>query len=151
MGFSSGQARRSLQQANNDINLAVQIMQDTPLGSTSSGSSGFVPLGHEGAQGIPESMLAQLLALGFDFESVNEALARNNGDLDAAVSELMADDDMEHGFFQNEDGRDEKEREALERLTQDISGHEEDFLDATLEEELLYLKEYRTKLVELGF
>uniref|UniRef100_A0A0K8RMC1 Putative adaptor protein nub1 n=1 Tax=Ixodes ricinus TaxID=34613 RepID=A0A0K8RMC1_IXORI len=151
MGFSSSQARRSLQQANNDINLAVQIMQDTPLGSTSSGSSGFVPLGHEGAQGIPESMLAQLLALGFDLESVNEALARNNGDLDAAVSELMADNDMEHGFFQNEEGRDEKEREALERLTQDISGHEEDFLDATLEEELLYLKEYRTKLVELGF
>uniref|UniRef100_A0A090XFD2 UBA domain-containing protein n=1 Tax=Ixodes ricinus TaxID=34613 RepID=A0A090XFD2_IXORI len=139
MGFSSSQARRSLQQANNDINLAVQIMQDTPLSSTSSGSSGFVPLGHEGAQGIPESMLAQLLALGFDLESVNEALARNNGDLDAAVSELMADNDME-------EGRDEKEREALERLTQDISGHEEDFLDATLEEELLYLKEYRNEI-----
>ncbi|CAN7991543.1 unnamed protein product [Ixodes hexagonus] len=94
MGFSSDQARRSLQQANNDINLAVQVIQDSPMGSPPSSSSGFVPLGNDGAPGIPESMLAQLLALGFDFEAVHEALARNNGDLNAAVSELMADNDM---------------------------------------------------------
>lgn len=145
MGFSASQARRALKQSNNDIYLAVQIIQDSLAGSTSSSSSSSAPMSADSVEGIPESRLAELLAMGLNIDVLNKALSRNNGDVEAALSELMGDDDL---GGRRDDG---KEREAMERLTQDIANNEEDFLDVTLAEESVYLKEYQDKLMSLGF
>lgn len=39
----------------------------------------------------------------------------------------------------------------MQRISHDISGNEEDFLDVSLEEEMSYLKEYEAKLASLGY
>lgn len=160
MGFPANNARHALQQANNDINVALQILQQPPqqeqqLPTASSGTSvassssaAQSVLGENQAvwaqlaqQSISTDMWATLTRLNIDFEVVCEALCRNNGDVDATLSELLGD---------SENADDEKERDAMQRLAHDISVNEEDFLDVSLDEELSYLKEYEAKLASLG-
>uniref|UniRef100_L7M1Q1 UBA domain-containing protein n=1 Tax=Rhipicephalus pulchellus TaxID=72859 RepID=L7M1Q1_RHIPC len=162
MGFPATNARHALQQANNDINVAIQILQQPPqqeqqlptaasgtsVASSSSSSAAQSVLGVNQAvwaqlaqQSISTDMWATLTRLGIDLEVVCEALCRNNGDVDATLSELLGD---------SENADDEKERDAMQRLAHDISVNEEDFLDVSLDEELSYLKEYEAKLASLG-
>uniref|UniRef100_A0A224YZU5 UBA domain-containing protein n=1 Tax=Rhipicephalus zambeziensis TaxID=60191 RepID=A0A224YZU5_9ACAR len=160
MGFPATNARHALQQANNDINGALQILQQPPqqqqqlptaasgTSVASSSSAAQSVLGVNQAvwaqlaqQSISTDMWATLTRLGIDFEVVCEALCRNNGDVDATLSELLGD---------SENADDEKERDAMQRLAHDISVNEEDFLDVSLDEEFSYLKEYEAKLASLG-
>lgn len=154
MGFPPSNARRALQQANNDINGAIQILQQPPSSTSSRSATTAAPapqsvLGvNENAwaeiaqQSIEPDMWTALSRAGIDFEVVCEALCRNNGDVNATLTELLGD---------SENADDEKEREAMQRLAQDISSNEEDFLDVSLDEELVYLKEFEAKLTSLGF
>lgn len=157
MGFSSSNARHALQQANNDINVAIQVLQQpqqqlptsassTSVATTSSATQSVLGMNQSvwaqlAQQSISPDMWATLTRLGIDFEVVCEALWRNNGDVDATLSEILGD---------SENAGDGKEREAMERLAHDISVNEEDFLDVSLDEELSYLKEYEAKLASLG-
>lgn len=155
MGFLPLHARHALQQADNDVNLAVQILQqlpaDVPSASTASASSSSQSLpaaqlniwAEMAQQNIAPHMWAELERLGIDLEVVCEALNRNNGDVSAALAELIGESEAD----------DEKERnkEAMQRISHDISSNEEDFLDVSLEEEMAYLKEYEAKLASLGY
>lgn len=162
MGFPSSNARHALQQANNDINVALQILQQpqqfqqqqfpiaassTSVASTSSATQSMLGMNQNAwaelaQQSISPDMWATITRLGIDFEVVCEALCRNNGDVDATLSEILGD---------SENADDGKERDAMERLSHDISGNEEDFLDVSLDEEFAYLKEYEAKLASLSF
>lgn len=157
MGFPATNARHALQRANNDINVAIQILQQPPQQPSSATSGTSVASSSSAAQSvlgmnqavwaqlaqqsISTDMWATLTRLGIDLEVVCEALYRNNGDVDATLSELLGD---------SENADDEKERDAMQRLAHDIAVNEEDFLDVSLDEEFSYLKEYEAKLASLG-
>ncbi|PSN45549.1 hypothetical protein C0J52_05786 [Blattella germanica] len=151
MGYSSDAARAALQQSNNNVSLSVQIIQEHPNLLNVASTSKFK---------ITKDMLQQVVAVGFDPRMAKLALKRHRGDVAKAVEELIANGGIIDGERCTDDSddsderepsahrvqNDEKEREAYERLAEDMPTDEEDHLDLTLDLEETFLKEYQSLL-----
>ncbi|CAH1248996.1 NUB1 [Branchiostoma lanceolatum] len=170
MGFPKGGAVAALQQTNNNIQQAIQVLQDQPELLT-------LPDPNPGPVSITDEMLAQLVSLGFDPEMSRRALQSCQGMAQRAIDMLLQSGGVLPGVSSASGSTStasssstssssappssssssdaspakspeelQKEREAYEELASDLADHEEDYLDLTLEEESVFLQEYRALL-----
>ncbi|GJQ65644.1 hypothetical protein Trydic_g7734 [Trypoxylus dichotomus] len=152
MGFGKEAARIALQKTNNIISDSIQYIQENPLPGPSSSKSCEI-------LSLIEELVPELQAAGFDHNMSKLALQKHNGDIMSAAEELLLNNGVINGEIKDEpvDGihvinndHDRKLKElkedALNRLSQDISMEDDDYLDLNLQTEEMFLKQYLTLL-----
>ncbi|KAL9958299.1 hypothetical protein ACROYT_G035299 [Oculina patagonica] len=159
MGFSKRMAAASLRQANNDINNALQTLQDNPeildIPDRSSGSA------FSDAQ-ISDELVAQAMSMGFPADSCREALKRCYGDVQRAINTLVSCGGvlsplppLNEGNAPESNSEDEEDpdvREAVKELVPDLAAEDDEaHLNLSLEEESSIIAEYRTLLLSAGY
>ncbi|KAM6970826.1 NEDD8 ultimate buster 1 isoform 2-T3 [Tautogolabrus adspersus] len=156
LGFSRRDAARALHHADGDVDRAYQILLD---------SSRAAQLTNNNTEGVvsPERV-EQLLYLGFDREASEAALRLTGGDVQSAT-QLLLDN---QGVLPPEllsvsppssssspsptseepstSSNSTDDRELVNEVLEDISRHEEDYLDLTLEEESELIATMKTYL-----
>ncbi|XP_068604213.1 NEDD8 ultimate buster 1 [Brachionichthys hirsutus] len=126
LGFSRRDAGRALQLADGDVDRAYGVLLDS---------------GHN-AEGAEPEKLEQLLYLGFQRHASEAALRLTGGDVQSAAQLLLDNQGVlsvsppstsseEPGTSSNS----AEDNELVKEVLEDISHHEEDYLDLTLEEE----------------
>lgn len=166
MGYPKGASAEALRQANNDLNLALEVLQNHPE---------FLNLPDPEPKPkvkITDGMIAQVTAMGFEPEMAQRALVKNNGDVAKAIEELVSaggsisplppSDESpstssgSSGSTPSDESSDKKtaeqlkeEKEAIDRLVSDLPEDEEDYLDISLTEEKQFLQEYKSLMMSL--
>ncbi|XP_029003734.1 NEDD8 ultimate buster 1 [Betta splendens] len=151
MGYSRRQAARALHRADGDINKACGILLDTTLTAQANNNT---------EEDVSPEKLAQLLYLGFEMDASEAALRQTGGDVQSATELLLNN----HGFLpvspastSSEEPSTSSEEpstssnfaedvELVSEVLEDISHHEEDYLDLTLEEESELINEMKSYL-----
>lgn len=160
MGFSSCMATQALKQANNDINNALQALQDNPdlldiPGKRSRSSFSESDLSDE--------QVAQVLSMGFPVESSKEALKRCLGDVQQAINMLLSTEGVLPSLSlqavqgngsesEDEEDQDPDVEEAVNELVPVLATEDdESYLNMSLEEETSIIVEYRTMILSSGY
>lgn len=160
MGYSEMAAGEGLRQANNDINQAIQILQEHPdllLIPDHSPPSGECD--------ISDEIVAQVVSMGFEMGVSREALLRCRGNVQRAIEMLInsggslprTSSESSRGSSSGTGSTTEEEEEdpdmeaALLELVPDLTQDEEAYLDLTLEEESGVIDEYRALLISNGY
>ncbi|XP_060919996.1 NEDD8 ultimate buster 1 [Labrus mixtus] len=158
LGFSRRDAARALHHADGDVDRAYQILLD---------SSQAAQLTNNNTEGVvsPERV-EQLLYLGFDREPSEAALRLTGGDVQSATQllldnqgvlppELISVSPPPSSSSSSPSPTSEEpstssnstdDRELVNEVLEDISRHEEDYLDLTLEEESELIANMKTYL-----
>uniref|UniRef100_A0A8C4QTL3 Negative regulator of ubiquitin-like proteins 1 n=1 Tax=Eptatretus burgeri TaxID=7764 RepID=A0A8C4QTL3_EPTBU len=153
MGFTPRSAAEALRQSDNNLDRALQVLQEQPE---------LLELRDESTSAaITEEQIMQVVSMGFGHNIAAEALNRCSGIVEQAIDVLVA-----HGGFlplhhnlssssssstdpsPTEESTRLEEREAMEEAVADIPEHEEDYLDLTLHEEQQLLCTYHHLLQE---
>ncbi|KAF3703919.1 NEDD8 ultimate buster 1 [Channa argus] len=156
LGYSTSDAARALHHADGDMNKAYGILLDSTRGAQATNNN------TEGALS-PEKM-EQLLYLGFEREVSEAALRLTGGDVQSAT-QLLLDN---QGVFSPDilsvsspstssstspsseepttSSNSTEDDELVNEVLEDISHHEEDYLDLTLEEESQLINTMKTYL-----
>uniref|UniRef100_A0A3P8WVY4 Negative regulator of ubiquitin like proteins 1 n=1 Tax=Cynoglossus semilaevis TaxID=244447 RepID=A0A3P8WVY4_CYNSE len=140
LGFSRRDAARALHHANGDVNKACEILQDAALATNN----------NTDAAAVSPEKVEQLLYLGFDRDASEAALSRTGGDVQSATQLLLDNNGVlsptsispstspsseEPSTSSTSTGDTHEDDELVSEVLEDISRHEEDYLDLTLEEE----------------
>jgi len=141
MGFSEKVAAAALRQANNSLNMAVQLLQEEP---------DLITLAADEMNGHcdpTDEMVASVVSMGFEADMARAAL-KKEGTVERAVEELMENGGIIQPVEDCTEDRAEKRRrtdkdeEAYNRIKEDIADNEEDHLDTDLVEEGQLLHQY---------
>lgn len=154
MGMDERLSAEALRQSNNDINGAIEAIQQSPevLIQNLTDKSSLDP-------DITQEMISTIMEMGFtDKEAIKKALAETKGNFEQVVSLLTNNQNMSANVSDmtakaeavakkaKEKLQERKNREeAAERFENEI-GEAEDYLDLTLEEENEYLISYKSIL-----
>ncbi|XP_018326796.1 NEDD8 ultimate buster 1 isoform X2 [Agrilus planipennis] len=153
MGYNKEVARRALQNCNNEMSSSIQYIHDNPIpGPSSSISQEMLKLIND--------LTPELENAGFDPRMAKMALRKYDGDIRRAIDELVENDGIIEGDFtifeENEKQQSKKSKvdeeyemkkvEAYDRLKEDLSAMEEDYLDLPLHEEEMFLMQYLSLL-----
>lgn len=164
MGFPKKIAASALRQANNDVNKALQVLQDHPEmldlpDDRSSSNPAF------SVDRISDEHIAQAMSMGFAADTFKEALTRCHGDIDKAINMLVSNEGVlppisvssrEESLDSASEGEGEEEtpdvRDAVNELVPDLATEEEEaHLNLSLEEESSIIAEYRTLILSAGY
>ncbi|CAL8399438.1 unnamed protein product [Arctogadus glacialis] len=152
MGYSRADASRALHQAQGDVNRAYAILVDAQTAFVTNNNS---------ESAVSEELVQQLLYLGFERQVSETALRLTDGDLQLATQLLLdnqgvlspdllsasppsspseehsssSDDPSTSRHRPRTSSKAKEDRELVNEVLEDISRHEEDYLDLTLEEE----------------
>lgn len=144
MGYNKEIARIALQKTNNIISDSIQYIQENPTAGPSSSRS-------QEMTSLIEDLVPELMAAGFDGKMARLALQKHMGDIMKAAEELICNNGIIEGDVDFKDDNDEsneskenkeKKNEAFNRLTQDLTMEEDDYLDLTLIQEEQFLYQY---------
>lgn len=158
MGYSRRDAARALHQANGNVDTAFEILLDSRQTAQATNNN------MEGT--VSPEMVQQLLYLGFDRAASEAALRRTGGDVQSATQLLLdgqgarspvplpvsspstsssssSPSSEEPSTSSNSTENDD---ELVNEVLEDISRHEEDYLDLTLEEEAELIATMKTYL-----
>ncbi|ESP03187.1 hypothetical protein LOTGIDRAFT_224600 [Lottia gigantea] len=149
MGYRKGPAVEGLRQANNDVTLALDVLNNKPELLN-------LPDPTDEDLYITDDMITQLTVLGFLPEMCRRALIKNHGDNNKAAEELLQSD----GFIptitcntspsssscSSSESTSESESEMLNELVSDIKQEGDEYLDVNLEDEKQFLEEYQSLL-----
>ncbi|XP_066154361.1 NEDD8 ultimate buster 1-like [Euwallacea fornicatus] len=153
MGFNKETAQKALKMCNNIIVDSIQYIQENPSpGPSQSKSTEFLAL--------VDDLVPQLVEAGFDPKMAKLALLKNSGDIILSTEELLANDGIISGDLsefdihqetiekikQKQKTEDEKKQKAFDRIKEDISIVDDDYLDITLVQEEMFLKQYLSLL-----
>ncbi|CAH1788889.1 unnamed protein product [Owenia fusiformis] len=154
MGFPKGACSEALKQSNNNLDLALQVLEEHPE---------YLSLPDPPVEkiAIPDEMIAQVVSMGFDPQVARTALERFGLNVTSALDELIKYGGVlpenlhspstrrPHSGSSSQKTAEQiqREKEAMERISDDIPDEEDDYLDLTLEEEKEFLAEYKA-LVE---
>ncbi|KAM9839512.1 NEDD8 ultimate buster 1 isoform 2-T7 [Aulostomus maculatus] len=138
LGYARRDATRALHHADGDVDKAYAILLDSD--QTAVASSSYT----DGAVG-PEK-LEQLLYLGFERAASEAALRLTGGDVQSATQllldnqgvlspELLSDSSSPSSEEPSTSSSISEDSELVNEVLEDLSHHEEDYLDLTLEEE----------------
>jgi len=134
MGFSEKVSVTALRQANNSLNMAVQLLQEEP------------ELINMAAENNRDAEVATLVSLGYSTEMANIALD-NEGNVEAAADTLLANNGNVSRKKSEDDDDDESKKceddaNAYNRIKDGISQDIEDHLDMDLGMEKEFLEKY---------
>jgi len=140
MGFTEKVAAEALKQANNSLNMAVQLLQEEPE---------LIQLAAEErdskkTEEPTDEMIASVVSMGFETHMAKIAL-KSEGSIEGALEKLMEGGVLEgKNEIKSESKRLklEKDEEAYNRIKDGISEYEEDHLDIDLVEEGNLLRQY---------
>ena len=155
MGMDERLSAEALRQSNNDIDLAVEAIQNSPetLIENITDKSSLDPL-------VTQEMISTIMNMGFSDEAaVKKALIDSKGNFEKVVSVLTSNKNVsmenvdkiiakaeEAAKIAEDKLQERRDREnAADRLGNEIS-EAEDYLDLTLEEENEYLQMYKNIL-----
>ncbi|KAK7498565.1 hypothetical protein BaRGS_00010225 [Batillaria attramentaria] len=164
MSFPRAAAAEALKQTNNDVALALELLQTHPelLDTPDVGDKEPVQL--------QDTDIAQLVALGFEPEMVKVALRKHRNNTTRAVDDLIkyggvlpyaSDDSLSDNSASSSSGSEspekvaekkkrERENEMLDELVSDITRDENDHLDVEMTEERQFLDDYLARLKSLS-
>nr|XP_006821424.1 PREDICTED: NEDD8 ultimate buster 1-like [Saccoglossus kowalevskii] len=153
MGFCKSASSAALRQANNDINVAIQTLQEHPellsLPDVEP-SENKIP--------ITDELISGVTALGFEIDLARRALERHHGNVERAINELIANGGIlpdipvpstSSNKAAETSMETEEEKAAVNELVPDITDYEEDYLDLTLDEEGNLIEEYKAMILSL--
>ncbi|KAK5849537.1 hypothetical protein PBY51_013865 [Eleginops maclovinus] len=141
LGFSRRDASRALQLTDGDVDAAYQILLDSKAAENNNNNT-------EG--GLSPEGVDQLLYMGFERSASETALAMTGGDVQAATQllldnqgvlppEVLSPPSTSSSPSEEEEPSNSSsstaDSELVSEVLQDLSRHEEDYLDLTLEEE----------------
>ncbi|KAG7223002.1 hypothetical protein INR49_029224 [Caranx melampygus] len=151
IGFSRRDAARALHSADGDVNKACEILQNSRQAAQLTNNNTEMAVG--------PNKVEQLMYLGFEREASEEALRLTGGDVQAATMLLLDNQGVlsppststssstspssEEPTTSSNSIEDE---ELVSEVLDDISRHEEDYLDLTLEEESELIEKMKTFL-----
>nr|XP_043907742.1 NEDD8 ultimate buster 1 [Solea senegalensis] len=152
LGFSRRDAAAALHRANGDVNRACEILQDASQAAQATNDN-------EASTASPEKV-NQLQYLGFDREASEAALRLTGGDVQSAAQLLLDNNGFlsppstsaspnseEPSTSSSSTSSPSKEDEQLvSEVLEDLSHHEDDYLDLTLEEESDLINTMKTYL-----
>ncbi|KYO46965.1 NEDD8 ultimate buster 1 [Alligator mississippiensis] len=165
MGYSERAAQKALHQANGNLDNAFQILVSNPQLFLENDNNNPVTMNQFQ---VPKESIDQLVYMGFDRESAEEALkvfqgniqlaaqtlARNGGVLPTELQLLSEattpseestsskDSPTESAGTSSSSTDEDMEVDAVNEILEDIPEHEEDYLDLTLEEEGSIIDKY---------
>ncbi|XP_044749963.1 NEDD8 ultimate buster 1-like [Coccinella septempunctata] len=151
MGYDREAARIALQKNNNIITNSVQYIQDNPMPGPSASGHSDVVVQHD-LEDIVESLLPQLVAVGFTAEMATlalykhggniykaaEDLLNNNGIIDAESAGINLEEVARKKAKTEESDENDPKNEAYNRLVTDMNVEED--LDLSLQQEEQMLK-----------
>lgn len=162
MGYPRGASAEALKQSNNDVSLALEVLQTHPeILSLPDPEDRTMP-------DISDDAIAQIAAMGFDPEMARRALYQSRADIEKAIEIIMGSGGIlpplpefpstssgssGSASSPSSDSSPEKmreEKEAIEKLVSDLPTEEEDYLDITLTDEAEFLQEYKSLLESMG-
>lgn len=153
MGFRNGASAEALRQSNNDLSLALEVLQNHPeLLDLPDPSPSSVP--------ITDDMLAQVVSMGFESDMARNALQKHHGNIERAIEDLIKSGGVIQSPISESSSSSssssasseasspdkQKQREVLDDLVSDIAKDEDDYLDLTLHDEAEFLNHYKTLL-----
>ncbi|XP_069368437.1 NEDD8 ultimate buster 1 [Paralichthys olivaceus] len=136
LGHSRRDAARALHRADGDVNKACEILQDASQAAQATNNN------REGA--VSPEKVEQLLYLGFEKDASEAALTLMGGDVQSAAQLLLDNQGVLSPPSTSSSPSTEEpstssntteEEELVSEVLDDLSPHEEDYLDLTLEEE----------------
>ncbi|XP_062235636.1 NEDD8 ultimate buster 1 isoform X2 [Platichthys flesus] len=156
LGYSRRDAARALHRADGDVNKACEILQDASQAAQATNDS-------RGGVASPEKV-EQLLYLGFERDASEAALTLMDGDVQSAAQFLLDNQGVlsppssspstEEPSTSSSTSTEEpstssstiEDEELVSEVLEDLSRHEEDYLDLTLEEESELINTMKTFL-----
>lgn len=163
MSFPKAAAAEALKQTNNDVALAVELLQNHPELLDTPDIVGKTTVE------VKDTDIAQLVALGFEPEMVKIALRKYNNNTARAVEDLIkyggmlpyASDESLSDTSISSSGSDSPEKKAekrqreqedkiLDELVSDIASDENDHLDMEMTDERQFLDDYLARLKSLS-
>lgn len=163
MSFPRAAAAEALKQTNNDVSLALELLQNHPELLNTPDLDEGTPVQ------MKDTDIAQLVALGFEPDMVKVALRKHRNNTAQAAEDLIkyggmvpyASDDSWSDCSTSSSSADspekraermkrEQENEMLDELVSDIPRDENDHLDVDMTEERQFLDDYLAKLKSLG-
>ncbi|KAJ3611680.1 hypothetical protein NHX12_021694, partial [Muraenolepis orangiensis] len=140
LGYCRADASRALHQADGDVDQAYAILVDSQAALVTNNNT---------ERAVSQELVQQLLYLGFERQVSETALRLTGGDLQLATQLLLDNQGFLTSSSQAETSSESKEdMEMVNEVLEDISRHEEDYLDLTLEEEselIATMKSYLTR------
>jgi len=155
MGYEEALAARALRHTDNDVDAAIQIIQERPEVLLINDDD------DEADDVVTSEMTSAVTAMGFDLTSAKLALVKSGGDIGRAIDLLTSGKDLgelppssssknKKKKTAEEIEREEREKdEACERLREDLDSQDQGLdghLDLTLEEEAGYLERYKNMM-----
>ena len=140
MGYPEELAGKALRHTNNEMNQAIDVMNDNP-------ELLLEEYLDEDEKKITKEMIETVANMGFDRDVAQAALRKFKGDVGKTIDLLTKNPDKILDLMMKEEENDKKVEEARKRMEEDLAD-EEDHLDLTLEEEGAYLEQYQ-KLLKL--
>ncbi|CAM4597462.1 NEDD8 ultimate buster 1 isoform X5 [Lepidochelys kempii] len=173
MGYSERAAKKALHQAQGNLDDAFKILLDEPQLFLLNDDDNADPMAPHQFQ-VPKESVDQLMYMGFNRESVEEALKVFQGNIQLAAQTLAhyggvlpaelqlsteqttpseesissKDSPTESAGTSSSSTDEDMETDVVNEILEDIPEHEEDYLDLTLEEEEQVIKEYLTYMHE---
>nr|XP_048693498.1 NEDD8 ultimate buster 1 isoform X4 [Caretta caretta] len=173
MGYSERAAKKALHQAQGNLDNAFKILLDEPQLFLLNDDDNADPMAPHQFQ-VPKESVDQLMYMGFNRESVEEALKVFQGNIQLAAQTLAhyggvlpaelqlsteqttpseesissKDSPTESAGTSSSSTDEDMETDVVNEILEDIPEHEEDYLDLTLEEEEQVIKEYLTYMHE---
>lgn len=173
MGYSERAAKKALHRAQGNLDRAFQILLDEPQLLLLNDDDNADPMTPHQFQ-VPKESVDQLMYMGFNRESVEEALKVFQGNIQLAAQTLAhyggvlpaelqlspeqstpseesissKDSPTESAGTSSSSTDEDMETDVVNEILEDIPEHEEDYLDLTLEEEEQVIKEYLTYMHE---
>lgn len=173
MGYSERAAKKALHRAQGNLDRAFQILLDEPQLLLLNDDDNADPMAPHQFQ-VPKESVDQLMYMGFNRESVEEALKVFQGNIQLAAQTLAhyggvlpaelqlspeqstpseesissKDSPTESAGTSSSSTDEDMETDVVNEILEDIPEHEEDYLDLTLEEEEQVIKEYLTYMHE---
>ncbi|XP_065438779.1 NEDD8 ultimate buster 1 isoform X3 [Chrysemys picta bellii] len=173
MGYSERAAKKALHRAQGNLDQAFKILLDEPQLLLLNDDDNADPMAPHQFQ-VPKESVDQLMYMGFNRESVEEALKVFQGNIQLAAQTLAhyegvlpaelqlstepttpseesissKDSPTESAGTSSSSTDEDMETDVVNEILEDIPEHEEDYLDLTLEEEEQVIKEYLTYMHE---
>ncbi|KAM9164411.1 NEDD8 ultimate buster 1 isoform 2-T2 [Pangshura tecta] len=173
MGYSERAAKKALHRAQGNLEQAFKILLDEPQLLLLNDDDNADPMAPHQFQ-VPKESIDQLMYMGFNRESVEEALKVFQGNIQLAAQTLAhyggvlpaelqlspeqstpseesissKDSPTESAGTSSSSTDEDMETDVVNEILEDIPEHEEDYLDLTLEEEEQVIKEYLSYMHE---
>ena len=138
MGYAEELASKALRHTDNDMNQAIEAMNENP--------EILIANYDDENKEVTKEMIDVVSNMGFPKDVAERALKHMHGDMEKCIDMLTKNPDQIEKIIEKSNEEHEKVEEAKSRMEEDLAGEADDHLDITLEEEKEFLEKYEALL-----